>query len=86
MQRFRVAPNEIAMEREFIEYNIDMTLKGYGLDTIQEIDFTVKNDLSWDDLLKNEETIKISGFGIQGQFRPPIISYRVYDPIIPFQV
>ncbi|MGB4372510.1 MAG: UPF0182 family protein [Halanaerobiales bacterium] len=58
VQRFRVAPNEIAMEREFIEYNIDMTLKGYGLDTIQEIDFTVKNDLSWDDLLKNEETIK----------------------------
>ena len=42
VQRFRVAPNEIAMEREFIKYNINMTLKGYGLDDIREIDFAVK--------------------------------------------
>lgn len=58
VQRFRVAPNEIAMEREFIKYNINMTLKGYGLDDIREIDFAVKNDLTWNDLLENQETIK----------------------------
>lgn len=58
VQRFRVAPNEIAMEREFIRHNINMTLKGYGMANIREIDFDVINDLEWEDLLENQETIK----------------------------
>src|SRR5690606_13148505 len=39
LQRFRVAPNEIAAERPFIERNIEHTRLAFGLDKIESKDF-----------------------------------------------
>ena len=41
LQRFRVTPNELVAERPFIEHNIRMTRRAYGLDRIVEKDFAV---------------------------------------------
>jgi len=57
VQRFQVEPNEIAKESKYINYNIDMTLKAYGLNKIKTTKFEVKNNLSLDDLDGNSETI-----------------------------
>lgn len=57
VQRFQVEPNEMAKEREYINYNIDMTLKAYGLNNIKNTTFTVKDDLTPEVLAQNEETI-----------------------------
>lgn len=37
IQRFRVAPQELQREREFIEHNIEFTRFAYGLDTIETL-------------------------------------------------
>ncbi|MDZ7672623.1 MAG: UPF0182 family protein [Halanaerobiales bacterium] len=58
VQRFQVEPNEINREDEYIGYNIEMTLKAYGLDNIEQTDFNVDNGLTTEDLEKNSETIK----------------------------
>jgi len=57
IQRFLVAPNEIAKEKKFINYNIDYTRKAYGLDKIKEQMFPVKETLQQGDLEKNKGTI-----------------------------
>lgn len=57
VQNFRVEPNEIAMEREYINYNIDNTLKAYGLGDMTTKDFQVKNNLNKNTLDKRKETI-----------------------------
>lgn len=57
VQRFQVEPNEIAMESKYINYNIDMTLKAYGLDSIEESKFEIKNELTSDILDNKSETI-----------------------------
>lgn len=46
VQRFQVEPNEIAKESEYIRYNIDMTLKAYGLDDLTVKTFDVKDNLT----------------------------------------
>ncbi|MHB9129792.1 MAG: UPF0182 family membrane protein [Armatimonadota bacterium] len=37
VQRFRVAPNQLARETPFIRYNIDATRQAYGLDRVKEV-------------------------------------------------
>ena len=56
VQRFRVEPNELARESEYIAYNIDMTQKAYGLDQIEHIDFPLRLDLTWEDIDNNRDT------------------------------
>ena len=58
LQRFRVAPNELAAERPFIEHNIRMTRQAYGLDRIQEKEFPADENLDARALARNEATIK----------------------------
>jgi uncharacterized protein len=58
LQRFRVAPNELAAERPFIEHNIRMTRQAYGLDRIQEKEFPADETLDARALTRNEATIK----------------------------
>src|SRR5690606_1117768 len=50
-RRLVVEPNELERERPFIEHHIEFTRLAYGLDAIEEIDFQVDNDLTWDQLL-----------------------------------
>jgi uncharacterized protein len=58
LQRFRVAPNELAAERPFIEHNIRMTRQAYGLDRIEEKEFPADESLDARALARNEATIK----------------------------
>jgi uncharacterized membrane protein (UPF0182 family) len=58
VQRFRVAPNELAAERPFIEANIRMTRQAYGLDRIEEREFPADEELDPRALERNAATIK----------------------------
>jgi uncharacterized membrane protein (UPF0182 family) len=58
LQRFRVAPNELAAERPYIEHNIRMTRLAYGLDRIQDKEFPADEALDQRALQRNEATIK----------------------------
>ena len=57
LQRFRVAPNEIAAERPFIERNIQFTRLAFGLDKLESKDFPADENLSAQDLKRHESTI-----------------------------
>jgi uncharacterized membrane protein (UPF0182 family) len=58
IQRFRVVPNEVDAEREFIQRNIEFTRMAYGLDKIESKDFPAEESLTTNDLKRNEGTIK----------------------------
>jgi uncharacterized membrane protein (UPF0182 family) len=58
LQRFRVAPNELAAERPYIEANIRMTRLAYGLDRIEEKEFPGDEALDARALARNEVTLK----------------------------
>jgi uncharacterized protein len=58
LQRLRVAPNELAAERPYLEANIRMTRAAYGLDRIQEKEFPADEGLDARALARNEVTLK----------------------------
>ena len=58
LQRLRVAPNELAAERPYLEHNIRMTRAAYGLDRIQEKEFPADETLDARSLARNEITLK----------------------------
>jgi uncharacterized membrane protein (UPF0182 family) len=58
LQKFKVAPNELALETPFIEQNIKFTRLGYNLETIEVRPFDVNYNLSGEDIEKNDATIK----------------------------
>lgn len=58
VQSLVVEPNEISKELKYLEYNIDYTQKAYGLGIVEEKQFAVDQNLTKDDILNNEETIK----------------------------
>ncbi|HAI20758.1 MAG TPA: UPF0182 family protein [Clostridiales bacterium UBA8153] len=57
IQQFRVSPNEIALERPFIEYNIAFTRRGFGLYRIAESPFPATPLLTRADVEANRDTI-----------------------------
>ncbi len=57
VQNYIVSPDEISKEREYIEYNIKYTQKAYGLENVDERNFSADRDLIFEDLKENEETI-----------------------------
>ncbi len=58
LQKFKVAPNELALEAPYIEHNIKFTRLGYGLDRIEVIPFDVDYNLNEKDIERNDATIK----------------------------
>lgn len=58
MQRAVVLPNEGTKERPYILNNIEATRVAYGLDKIKEEEFPVKEEISFEDIEKNDETIR----------------------------
>ena len=58
LQKFKVAPNELALETPYIENNIKFTRLGYDLDKIETIPFDVDLKLSAADIANNDATIK----------------------------
>lgn len=57
LQRFRVAPNEIAAERQFIERTIKFTREAFGLNQVVSRDFPAEENLTAEDLKRHESTI-----------------------------
>ena len=58
MQRAIVLPKESTKERPYILNNIKATRTAYGLDKIKEEKFPVKEEISFEDIEKNDDTIR----------------------------
>ncbi|MBI3075717.1 MAG: UPF0182 family protein [Deltaproteobacteria bacterium] len=58
LQRFRVTPNEIVLERPYIEMNVKYTRLAYGLDKIEEREFPAEEGLTREVLARNDATVK----------------------------
>ncbi|MEW6600616.1 MAG: UPF0182 family protein [Nitrospirota bacterium] len=58
LQKFKVAPNELELEKPYIASNIKFTRFGYDLDRIEVKPFDVAYNLTADDISKNDATIK----------------------------
>ncbi len=58
LYKFKVAPNELALETPYITNNIKFTRFGYDLDKIETIPFDVDTKLSAVDIANNDATIK----------------------------
>jgi hypothetical protein len=58
IQRLVVAPNEIDREHDYIENAIKFTRQAYALDRFEEREFSAVEDLSLDDIRKNEATFR----------------------------
>ena len=57
-QRFRVQPNELALETPYLKSNIEFTRKAYSLDAIQETSYPALADLTSEVIARNEDTIQ----------------------------
>ena len=57
IQNFKVSPNEINLEKPYIENNINFTRIAYGLDNVEEEDFSVKMSLTPEVLANEPETM-----------------------------
>jgi len=57
MQRMTVEPNELALERPFIEHNIGFTRYAYGLDEVREFDYIDTGELTAQGLEENWDTL-----------------------------
>ncbi|MDO9308239.1 MAG: UPF0182 family protein [Deltaproteobacteria bacterium] len=58
LHKFKVAPNELALEMPYIENNLKFTRFGYDLDKIETVPFDVDTRLSAADIANNDATIK----------------------------
>lgn len=58
VQRYVVEPNELTREAPYIEHNILFTNLAYGLDKVQERDFSEVTSLTGQDLANNNTTLK----------------------------
>ncbi len=58
VQQVRVAPNEIAMERPFLEHNIAATRFAYGLGAIAEHPYPATMDLTYEQVVAERGTVE----------------------------
>lgn len=58
VQRFQVTPNELNLERPYIESNIQFTRKAYDIDTIIPDSYEVSSVLTPQQLVSEEETVR----------------------------
>ncbi|MDK9718706.1 MAG: UPF0182 family protein [Trichlorobacter sp.] len=58
LHKFKVAPNELALETPYIEHNINFTRLGYDLNKIETVPFDVDTRLAATDIATNDATIK----------------------------
>ncbi|NLB34962.1 MAG: UPF0182 family protein [Elusimicrobia bacterium] len=81
LQRFRVDPNELEFEKEFIGHNIEMTRVAYGLDAVKEKNFVIENTLDSDALKKNWDII--SNIRLW-DYRPKLSVFRELQELRPY--
>lgn len=58
VQRFKVIPNEVVLEKPYLEHNIRFTRAAYGIDSVEEREFAAEESLTREDLRRNEATVK----------------------------
>ena len=58
VQKFKVVPNEIVLERPYLEHNIRYTRLAYGLQDIEDRVFPAEENLTREDLRRNDLTVK----------------------------
>ncbi len=58
LQNFKVTPNELQLERPYIEHHIRFTREGFGLDRIKQLPFEPEGTLTEEDIKENLPTIK----------------------------
>ncbi len=58
LQKFKVAPNELALETPYIENNLKFTRFGFDLEKIETVPFDVDTKLTAADIANNDATIK----------------------------
>ncbi|HXH20946.1 MAG TPA: UPF0182 family protein [Dehalococcoidia bacterium] len=58
VQRFSVQPNELELERPYIQRNIEMTRSAFGLDAIEERQFPAAPEVTPQEIAQNPETIQ----------------------------
>jgi len=58
VQKFKVVPNEIVLEKPYIEKNIQFTRLAYRLNDIEDREFPVEESLTRQDLRRNDLTVK----------------------------
>lgn len=58
VQKFKVIPNEIVLERPYLEHNIRYTRLAYGLQDIEDRVFPAEENLTREDLRRNDLTVK----------------------------
>ena len=78
LHRFQVLPNEIVMERPYIEHNVRFTRYAFGLDQIEEKEFPAGDALSAKQIATNELTTKNIRLW---DHRPLLATYRQLQQI-----
>jgi uncharacterized protein len=58
IQRFRVAPQELQRERQYIEYNLEATRFAFGLDQIQSVPGSVGERVDSSEVADNQGTVE----------------------------
>jgi uncharacterized membrane protein (UPF0182 family) len=58
VQQFQVKPNELNLERPYIEYNIDATRRAFNLDNVTVQDFNVQDQVTQSQVQQAPATIK----------------------------
>lgn len=58
VHRFSVQPNELEKERPYIERNIEMTRRAFGLDQFDERPFPASPEVTGQDIADNPETLR----------------------------
>jgi uncharacterized membrane protein (UPF0182 family) len=58
IQKFKVVPNEIVLEKPFLEQNIKYTRIAYRLSGVEDREFPAEESLTREDLQRNDLTIK----------------------------
>ncbi len=57
VQQFRVGPNEFVLERPFLEHNIALTRKAFGLDDVRQEMYPASPELDWEGLEEERGTL-----------------------------
>lgn len=73
MENFIVSPNELAKEKPYIINHIEYTQKAYGLDQIEEKEFSVQQNITPESL--EENSITINNIPIN-DYRPTLSMYN----------
>src|SRR5690606_13089770 len=58
VQRFQVNPNELNLERQYIQNNIEFTRTAFDLDTIELRSYEISGNVTVEDLMAEQETVR----------------------------